>query len=122
VALVNELDLRARRGLAALDRLDRPPRRLRDRLRVLDAGAREVCFDGRRVRVADPAAFALLSRLLEEDGAIVPAGQLGRLPGCKGRLDRVRSRLPPALRGVVKGRAGRGGGYHITLPPENVPD
>jgi hypothetical protein len=89
-------------------------------LRVfVDWESHTVTVDGHVVsRVDNPAALRIFERIALDQGELVTATDLKRLPGCKGRIDRIiRNGLPEELRTLIRSRVGAAGGYWLHLPP-----
>ena len=116
---IKQLGQAARDGLASLERLQIPTLPLTARVQIDHAG-QAVTLDSERWVCKHPEEFRIFCRLFEAGGDRVSGADLNRLPGCKGRPDKIIAKLPPALKKVVHSDDGRGGGYWIQLPP-NLP-
>jgi len=79
-----------------------------------------VTLDSERWVCKHPEEFRIFCRLVEAGGDRVSGAALNRLPGCKGRPDKIIAKLPPALRAVVCSDDGRGGRLLDPAPAKNA--
>jgi hypothetical protein len=89
---------------------------------TLDRATMTATLDGKAYPIEDAAGFGLFEALFEANGALTPSYRIKKLPGCRGRHDRVINRHLAALRHIIRSKSGPGGGYWICLPQEDVHD
>ena len=93
---------------------------LRDRLKILDFGAKTVMLDNKTFTITHPLAFTFVRRMIEADGGLVDTPEIKKLLNMvtDDRLDKfLKENLVDELRDIFPGVPGRGG-YHTLLPPE----
>jgi hypothetical protein len=118
--------------VAALTQLRAVNRQIDDALQVLDHEAtasnsprlqldqqsQSVVVDGERYVIKRPQAFAAFAAIVNAKG-LVKSRDLHALPSCKVRLDRLFNRwLPVEIRKLIASSGGHGGGYWLSLPPQ----
>ena len=91
---------------------------VRDRLRIIDVGARIVKLDGREIPFQHQRSFLVLRALLDAPSCQLTTAELQRIPGCLNiEVCKVLAQLPPELAGVIRSTGGPEALYHIVLQP-----
>ena len=91
---------------------------LRDRLRIVDAGAQLVELDGRTFVIESPRGFAIFDALFTAPSRQLTTEEARGLEGCKSTdVSREIKAMPGALRDIIHSSNGTNAFYYFRLPP-----
>jgi hypothetical protein len=82
----------------------------------IDPTTKTITLRRKSETITNARAFNALLLIARAKGNVVSSQEIQKIPGCKGRPDKVLSPLPEWVRELIPSQPGRGGGYALTLP------